>query len=99
MSEYTTADIKDSFVCGDIVGGDGVEWECLREDAEAIFEAWHAAEIRRAKAEALREAAGLLIESARELSFEHPTDLSYINCTRMDASELRKLAADIEATL
>ncbi len=52
--------------------------------------------VKRAQAEALREAAGALDASVAGLDPERSIDISYINCTRIDAQELRRRADEIE---
>lgn len=52
--------------------------------------------VKRAQAEALREAAEALDASAAGLDPERSIDISYINCTHIDANELRRRADEIE---
>lgn len=47
-------------------------------------------------AEVLREAADALIGDESNLNPAHPVELAYINCTRIDAQELRHRADRIE---
>lgn len=52
--------------------------------------------IRRIQAEAVREAAEEMNAGVSHLNPGNPTELSYINCTRIDAQELRYRADRIE---
>ena len=63
-----------------------------RRFAGEIFDAWLAAH----DAQVLRDAAEALDASASHLDPKHPVELTYINCTRIDAQELRHRANRIE---
>lgn len=52
--------------------------------------------IRRIQAEVLREAADALSVGTSNLNPANPVELAYINCTRIDANELRHRADRIE---
>lgn len=52
--------------------------------------------LNRVRAEALREAADHLEATTELLNPNHGSELAYINCTRIDARELRELAGNIE---
>ena len=56
----------------------------------------HVDALRAVKAETLREAADAIEKSASSLSPHNPGELAYINCTRIDARELRLRADQIE---
>lgn len=56
------------------------------------FDRWLAAR----DAQVLRDAADALDASASRMDPKHPIELSYINCTRIDAQELRHRADRIE---
>ncbi len=62
------------------------------EAREAAFDRWLAAH----DAEVLRAAATELEQSIHHLDPSHPSELSFINCTRIDARELRDRADRIE---
>lgn len=52
--------------------------------------------LNRVRAEALREAADHLEATTELLNPNRGSELAYINCTRIDARELRELADNIE---
>lgn len=65
---------------------------CSRYMSSEDFDRWLAAH----DAEVLREAATALGESTRGLNRSNPLELAYINCTHIDAQELRHRADRIE---
>lgn len=62
------------------------------DEAGLEFDRWLAAH----DAEVLREAATALGETIRGLNRSNPLELAYINCTHIDAQELRHRANRIE---
>lgn len=88
---WDTARIREAF----IYDGGEAEYhdpehgaQTQRQVAGEIFDRWLAAH----DAEVLREAATELEESIHNLDPEHPIELSFINCTRIDAKLLRERA-------
>lgn len=96
MSEHTptTEEIETLFVSALIAAApDDVPIHPVAEEARRSWAAWLAAH----DAEVLRAAATELEQSIDHLDPSHPGELSFINCTRIDASLLRERAERAEA--
>lgn len=78
--------IRDSWACAH------VREDITLEQAREAFDRWIAA----VRAEALREGAVHLRETARRLDSASSPDRAYINCTYLDADELDLLADEWE---
>lgn len=90
MSEYTptTKDVREVWIYAqDITHDEGEDFH------GAEFDRWLAAH----DAEVLRAAAVELEHSIHHLDPAHPSELSFINCTRIDAKLLRERADRTEA--
>jgi len=80
----TTAQVRAAYI------GKPAHW--LDEQVGAEFDQWLAAH----DAEVLREAATEMDATTWSLNPANPIELAYINCTRIDAQELRHRADRIE---
>lgn len=98
VSEYTptTEEVIDCWILFFTRNHDaymtGVSMEAKRDQIRSEITRWLAAH----DAEVLREAANALDETIQGLNHLNPLELAYINCTHIDAQEVRHRAARIE---